>query len=162
MLVSIASLDTIYVLTELPPQNYCTAGTTTNGCNASISSSGVPTASATSGFTIGVSNVEGQKLGLIFYGISGRHNAVWSPGSTSFLCVKTPVQRTPSQNSGGTSGACDGALSIDWLAYIATHPSALGAPLVPGTIVDAQAWFRDPPAPGTTNLSDALEFVVRP
>jgi hypothetical protein len=28
--------------------------------------------------------------------------------------------------------------------------------------VQAQAWFRDPNAPGQSNLSDALEFTVQP
>jgi len=26
----------------------------------------------------------------------------------------------------------------------------------------AQTWFRDPPAPGTTNLSNGLQFVSTP
>jgi hypothetical protein len=29
-------------------------------------------------------------------------------------------------------------------------------------VIDAQAWFRDPPAPKTTNLSDGREFTVVP
>jgi hypothetical protein len=53
-------------------------------------------------------------------------------------------------------------LSIDWNAYIASHPSALGQPFAGGETVWAQAWFRDPPAPKTTNLSDGLVFVVGP
>jgi hypothetical protein len=28
--------------------------------------------------------------------------------------------------------------------------------------VNAQAWFRDPPAPGTTNLSNGLQFTMCP
>ena len=31
-----------------------------------------------------------------------------------------------------------------------------------GDTVWAQAWFRDPPSPKTTHLSDGLEFVVCP
>jgi hypothetical protein len=144
-----------------PIATYCTAGTTTNGCLASISGSGTPSASAPSGFTISVASVEGQKQGLIFYGISGRAAAPWGT-SSSFLCVKAPTQRTPAQNTGGSFGACDGTLSIDWNTYIATHPGALGTPFSSGALVDAQAWFRDPPSPKTTMLSDGLEFVVQP
>jgi hypothetical protein len=127
-----------------------------------MSASGTPSIAASSGFTLNCSNVEGQKFGLIFYGISGPKASPWAPGSTSFLCVKAPVQRTPADNSGGTTGACDGSLSIDFLAYLASHPGALGQPFAAGQCVHAQTWFRDPPAPGTTNLSNALQFVTMP
>jgi hypothetical protein len=145
-----------------PTVSYCTAGTTSSGCTAHMQGSGTPSASASSGFTITASGVEGQKSGLLFYGISGRHSGVWAPGSTSLLCVKAPVQRGPAQNSGGTSAACDGVLSLDWNSYMSTHPGALGQPLQVGQVIDGQAWFRDPPAPGTTNLSDGLEWIVGP
>jgi choice-of-anchor B domain-containing protein len=141
---------------------YCTAGTTSSGCNASISSSGVPSASTSGAFTIAVSGVEGQRAGLVFYGVSGALASPWVSGSSSFLCVKAPTQRTSPQLSGGTSGACDGSLGLDWNQFIATHPSALGAPFSAGEDVWSQAWFRDPPSPGTTSLSNALRFTVGP
>ena len=47
-------------------------------------------------------------------------------------------------------------------AYIATHPFALGQPFTAGRHVWAQAYYRDPPSPFTTNLSDGLHFVVCP
>ncbi|MBL8803204.1 MAG: protein kinase [Planctomycetes bacterium] len=141
---------------------FCTAGTTSSGCSASMSSSGTPSIGATSGFTVSCSNVEGQKFGLIFYGVCGAKASPWAPGSTSYLCVKSPVQRTVADNSGGTAGACNGAFSIDFLTYLSTHPLALGQPMGAGQLVTAQAWFRDPPAPGTTNLSNGLQFVTTP
>lgn len=141
---------------------YCTAGTSTNGCVPTIGAIGTARASATSGFTISVTALEGQKQGLIFYGISGRSIAPWGSGGTSFLCVKSPTQRTSSQSTGGTTNACDGALSVDWLAYLAASPSALGNPFSAGQLVNAQGWYRDPPAVKTTNLSAALEFTVVP
>jgi hypothetical protein len=72
------------------------------------------------------------------------------------------VQRTPVQFSGGSFFSCDGALSLDWNAYVTSNPAALGAPFAGGEIVHAQGWFRDPPAPKGTNLSDGLRFVVLP
>jgi hypothetical protein len=141
---------------------YCTAGTTTNGCIPSISGSGTPSASAGSGFTIDIAAVEGQKTGLIFYGITGAQANPWSGTSTSFLCVKQPTQRTATQLTGGTTSICDGTMSLDWNLYLATHPTALGQPFAGGETVWAQGWFRDPPAPKTTNLSDGLQFVVCP
>jgi hypothetical protein len=144
------------------PLAYCTAGTTSNGCNASMSASGAPSVSATSGFVRACAGVEGQKAGLVFYGVNGPKASVWAPGSSSHLCVKAPVQRSPSANSGGAAGACDGSFSLDFLDYLATHPGALGQPIGAGQVCRAQTWFRDPAAPGTTNLSNGLRWTMRP
>jgi hypothetical protein len=144
------------------PASYCTAGTSTSGCAAALSSSGTPSASASSGFVLSATDVEGDKSGLFFYGISGQHSAPWGLGSTSYLCVKAPTQRTTTQSSGGAAGTCDGVFTLDWNQWVSTHPTALGAPFAVGQAVDAQAWYRDPPAPKTTNLSDGLSFTVGP
>ncbi|MBL8803181.1 MAG: FG-GAP repeat protein [Planctomycetes bacterium] len=152
----------VYVFALTNSVSYCTAGTSTHGCLPSISATGAPSLAATSGFSIDVVNVEGDKQGLLFYGLSGRAASAWGAGGASLQCVKAPTQRMPAQNSGGTNGLCDGALSADWLAYIAAEPSALGQPFSAGTTVNAQAWYRDPPAVKATNLSNALEFVVAP
>jgi hypothetical protein len=141
---------------------YCTAGTSTNGCVPSIGATGSPSLAASSGFVIAAANIEGQKQGLLFYGLSGQTALPWAAGSTSFFCVKSPTQRMGAQLSGGTTGACDGNLSQDWLAFVAANPGALGAPYSVGQVVDAQAWYRDPPAVKTTNLSNGLEFTLVP
>jgi hypothetical protein len=144
------------------PFAYCTAGTSTNGCVPSIGASGTASVAASSGFTLNVANVEGDKQGLLFYGLSGPVAFPWGPGGTSFNCVKSPTQRMPPRNSGGAAGTCAGALSTDWLAYLAGNPLALGNPIAAGTTVNAQGWYRDPPALKSTNLSNALEFVTVP
>jgi hypothetical protein len=146
------------------PTAYCTAGTTTHGCVPSIGSTGTPTVGSTSGFVVNVSGVEGQKSGIVFYGINntGFTPTPWALGSSSFLCVKAPTQRMTTQNSGGTINACDGALSIDWLAWVAANPGSLGLPLAAGQNYFGQAWFRDPPAPKTTNLSNGLKWTICP
>jgi hypothetical protein len=115
------------------------------------------------GFTLAVSGVEGQKTGLLFYGLdhSGYSPASWGL-STSFLCVRAPIQRTGAQNSGGTAGQCNGSLALNWNGFNASHPGALGAPLTAGQRVYAQAWFRDPPSPKGTMLSNAVEFTLGP
>ncbi|MBL8801120.1 MAG: right-handed parallel beta-helix repeat-containing protein [Planctomycetes bacterium] len=142
---------------------YCSAGTSSNGCVALISSSGTASASAASGFTISVASVPGQRQGLILYGVdnTGFTPTVWGSGS-SLVCVKSPLQRTTAQLSGGSSNQCDGALSIDWNAFRATHPMALGTPFAAGDVVYAQGWYRDPPASKSTSLSNALQFFVAP
>jgi hypothetical protein len=156
--------DAIAMAIADSPLTFCTSSTTTHGCAPSIAASGTPSASSTSGFTLMVSSVEGNRAGLIFYGVS---NTVWtplpwSPASTSYLCVAPPTQRTTAQVSGGTTGQCNGVLSIDWSAFVAANPGSLGAPFASGNQVFAQGWFRDPPAPKTTNLSNALRFTLVP
>jgi hypothetical protein len=141
---------------------YCTAGVSTNGCVPSLSTTGAPSAAATSGFTVTCSNLEGLKQALAFYGINGPKATVWAPSSTSYLCVKSPVKRIAAQNTGGTANACDGSYSVDWLDYIATHPTALGVPFSAGDVVTFQVWYRDPPAPASTNLSGGIQWTMAP
>ncbi len=146
------------------PQSYCTASTTASGCSASISANASPSATFATPCVLNVANVDGQRQGLIFYGVdnTGFSPLPWSTGSSSFLCVKPPTQRASIQNSGGAVASCDGTLSLDWNAFHAANPGALGAPFTTGSKVYAQGWFRDPPAPKSTNLSNALELTVFP
>jgi len=152
---SLISLESNVVAT------YCTSGVSSNGCSASMFASGVASASATSGFSVAATQVEGQRQSLFFYGVSGRTGLPW--GSTgSFLCVKPPVQRTVLLNSGGSVGQCDGAVQFDWLAFVSATPGALGAPFQVGDVVNTQVWYRDPPSSNGTQLSNALEFTLVP
>jgi hypothetical protein len=155
-------IDDLHVGGGAGASTYCTAGTTSHGCVPAIAWSGTPSASASSGFTISASGVEGQRLGLFFYGAAGQQALSWGAGGTSFLCIKAPVQRMTPQQSGGTVNQCNGALSQDWSAFLAATPGALGHPLMAGQVFDAQGWFRDPPAVKTTNLTDGLHFVLAP
>jgi hypothetical protein len=155
-------LDDIEVVSGCPAgSGYCTPGTTSGGCLATISGTGTPSTTSGSGYQLVVNNVEGQRSGLIFYGISGQQAVPWGFGGSSFLCVKPPTQRGLTQNSGGTLFVCNGALSMDWNAFVATPGVlAFGAPA--GTIIQAQGWFRDPPSVKSTSLSNAWEFRVCP
>jgi len=144
------------------PTRYCVSGQTTNFCAPRLHTSGVARAGASGGFTLAASGVEGQRQGIVFYGTNGRASARWTFQSSSFWCVRPPVQRMTALPSGGTLGGCDGLFFIDWSAWVSARPWALGAPFGPGAPVQAQAWFRDPQAPGQGNLTDAVEFVVQP
>ncbi len=133
---------------------YCTPKTTSSGCLPSMSSSGTPSASASSGFTVTATQVEPGEYGLLFFGTSGADNAPFQDG---YMCIQFPLVRTPVQNSGsGGSGPCQGILSLDlnatgWCA-------AIGA----GNQAWMQGWFRDPPTPATTGLTNAITFTVQP
>ena len=142
------------------PVNYCTAGTTASGCQAAISASGVPSATAPTGFVLSGTGAEGSKDGLFFFGTNGRQASPWGNG-TSFQCVVPPVARAGLLTGTGTNGACDGSFSQDlnarWTAKPAQNPGA-------GALVQAQLWFRDPSNTSnqSTSLSDAIEFTVCP
>jgi hypothetical protein len=77
------------------------------------------------------------------------------------LCVGSPLRRTSSSSSGGsTSGDdCSGTLNYEFNAHI---QSGADAALVAGAEVFAQYWSRDPASVGTIGLSDALQFVITP
>jgi hypothetical protein len=100
---------------------------------------------------------------MVFYGVD---NDAFAPlpwgSSSSFLCVKSPIQRTGAQSTGGTINACNGAMQLDWSAFHAANPSALGAPWSVGSQAFVQAWYRDPPSPKSTHLSNALVLTYLP
>jgi hypothetical protein len=143
-----------------PAVAYCTAGTTSSGCVPAIGSFGTPSASAGSGFAIVANAVEGQRNGMLYYGLAP-HASPWAPGSTSTLCVAPPVQRLGVQSSGGFAGQCNGQLALDWNAWRSAHPGALGSPFAAGETYFAQAWFRDASNP-RGNLSNALQYTLEP
>jgi hypothetical protein len=138
---------------------YCTAGTTIHGCSARISASGVASTTQQAGFLITVSEVPGQRFGTIMYSFNATAVS-WSPLSSSYRCVAFPVQRLGDQFSGGVAGQCDGVLSIDFNSWRYNNPTALGSPFLPGMLLHAQGWFRDPAAPKQTNLSNAIRFML--
>ncbi len=149
-----------------PPINYCTAKVNSLGCTPTIGSSGVSSASSSSGFLLTSTNNRNGKSGLLFYGISGRGAVVFEGG---LLCVRSPVRRTGGIFSGGTPppvNDCTGVFSIDMntFAQQTSPPLPLPELRVIGTVVDCQFWGRDPgyPFPNNASLSSGLEYIVLP
>jgi hypothetical protein len=144
------------------PASYCTAGTSTNGCVPSIDATDHPSLSNAQ-CTITVSGIEGQRIGVIMYGLLELAPAApWAIGNSSFLCVKAPVQSMTLRRTAGSSGNCDGMLVQSWEAYQTGHPTALGNPFAAGQTIFAQGWYRDSLAPKTTNLSNAIKLIYQP
>ena len=143
--------------------SYCTAGTSTNGCQATLSADGTASATASSGFDLLVSDAEGARNGIFFFGTNGRQANAWGNG-TSFQCVVAPVRRAGLQVGTGTAGQCDGGFTQDLNAlWCPTCPKPAKNPGA-GALVQAQLWYRDPlnTSNQTTSLSDAIEFAVGP
>lgn len=140
-------------------QIYCTAKVDSLGCTSILGTSGVPSASAGSGYTLQYGPVPGGNVGLFVYSTNG---ALASPVQTPFglICVATPLFRTPATFSGGSAGTCSGSYAIDFNAWFATQTA--DPTLIAGASVDLQCWFRDPPNPGGANLSNAAHFTMCP
>lgn len=142
---------------------YCTPGTSGIGCVPSIQPIGAPSASAASQFLIRVTDVDGQRTGMIFYSIDNPDlgSLPWG-ASTSNFCVKLPVQRTGVQLTGGSVNTCDGQLQLNWNSFVSANSGALGAPFSAGTTIHAQGWYRDPASPKSSSLSNALAIEMNP
>jgi Tol biopolymer transport system component len=143
-----------------PPFNYCTSGTSLAGCSAQLGFSGLPSASATSGFVLHVHNVDGSRPGSILVGSAGPYAIPFWPGSPNWRCVAPPLRKLGIARSSGPAGSCLGTFQFDFNAWRAAHPASLGAPLSAGDTVWAQAWWRDPQSSWRISTSNALEFVL--
>ncbi len=149
------------VIDEVAWQSYCGTATSQRGCRPSLSAVGFPSASAASGFTLRMSGVDGLRPCSMIHGFSSSAVA-WALGSTSVRCVSFPWTRVNTSLSSGTPGQCDGEYSIDWLAFMAANPGAMGNPLTAGATFYVQGWFRDPGAPKNSNLANAVQFTLCP
>lgn len=138
---------------------YCTGKLNSLGCTPSISAVGATASATGSGtFTLRADQLIGSTSGLAFYSLSGRAAAPFQGG---FLCVETPLRRTPlTTSSPSAPGVCGGVSTLDFNAVIAsgTNPALNEV----GALVRAQWWHRDAAAPIPTSLTDALEFSVGP
>ena len=109
-----------------------------------------------------VSGADGKRSAAFVYGINGRRAMPWGVGGTSVLCVAAPTQRVGFGVTTGTNAACDGLFALDWNAWAAANPAALGIASAAGRFFQVQAWMRDPTAPKASSLSNAFEFVALP
>ncbi len=137
------------------PSIYCTAKTSVNGCDASITTSDTASHPSTGAndYDVIVDDLDGNKPGIVFYGYA--QAAI--PFHGGLLCVQPPVKRTWPQFSGtGGPGAppCNGRI-----AYRCNNP---GDPA--GTTVYYQGWYRNPGDPTGWNdaFSDALRLTFQP
>ena len=144
----------------IPPgasTTYCTAKVNSQGCTPEMIFSGTPSATSASPYTLGAISVLNNKSGLLFYGSLQSSNAFQG----GIKCVGAPTKRTSIQSSGGNPPPddCTGLYAFDFNARI---QSGIDPNLAPGAVVYAQYWSRDPGAPYTTGLTDAVCFTIQP
>ena len=146
------------------PIEYCHARApgTGGGCLPTITASAHPSATLASPCVITATALDGARSGLFFYGTNGAMVSPWCSGSSSRICVRPPTARTGLQSTGGTAGACDGTLALDWNQFQNSNPGALGSPFAAGDVVHVQGWFRDPAACKTSSLTSAIQLVHAP
>ena len=143
---------------------------------ANICATGLPSATATSGFTIGAQPVRGCRAGLLLYSNQAVVAGVpfGGPGNGVLCLTAMGLRRAGPIESGGTSPqVCDGTFAIDMNAFNTNNWSTGGCNPPPGqnnpagflgnpgTTVNAQMWGRDSIATGQV-LSDGISWVVGP
>jgi hypothetical protein len=142
---------------------YCTAKLNSLACLPVISSVGQSSATAGFGFVVNTSQVINNKPGLYIYTNGGRAAV---PLSGGLRCINAPVRRSIPLNAGGNPppNDCSGMYSMDFNTFAVGGLGGLPAPflLVPGTVVDGQAWGRDNgyPPPNNATLSGGLEWII--
>jgi hypothetical protein len=131
---------------------YCTAKTNSLGCVPAITTLNLPSKSA-SNFTVRANNVLNQKNGLLFWG--------YGPLSTPFhggtLCVAAPTLRTPAVSSGGTAPPVNNCTGT--FAFVFTTAYLNANSIDPGDTIYCQWWSRDPAAPFTDSLTNAVRVT---
>jgi hypothetical protein len=166
--------------------SFCTAKTGLVCGTPAISFSGIPSATAMSGFMISAGRARSNRTGILVYNTNLAGTPVPFQGGT--LCVDPMgMRRAGPTNSGGSGGGgagpctanpatCDGRFDIDMNAFgqgLWTVPDCAGNPAgtpadapaafltVAGTTVHTQFWGRDSVATGSF-VSDGLSYEVGP
>ncbi|MDZ4774005.1 MAG: hypothetical protein SGI72_12820 [Planctomycetota bacterium] len=134
-------------------ESYCISTQNSVGCFATISSTGAPSLTGVTPFSIRAGNVINQSLGMLVYS----SQSVAQPFGSGTLCVGN-LRRAGTTNSGGAVGApnCTGFLQYDFGAGLSS-----GLPGVWfGTTLYAQFWYRDSTSASGYALTNGLRFVV--
>jgi hypothetical protein len=147
--------------------SYCTGKITSCQLGAAtITGSGTPSATATSGFTLTGLNANTNRPGLVIYSNLGRRvPAIPFPPSNpdALLCIGSVRRAISLQSSVGTPGTCDSMFSIDFNSFARGLLGGNPATFLdtPGQQVVAQWWGRDTQAHGVY-LTNGLEFWLLP
>ncbi len=137
--------------------SYCTGKLNSAGCVPTVVANGHPSASAPSGFSIGVRGMLDGHLGILMHGTNGKAALPFQGG---LLCLAPPLGRAMASSSGAPGpDPCSTGAVIDFNTVLFGH-----FPQPAGTVVQCQWWGRDPGlvGPDDSQLSNALEFTLMP
>lgn len=154
-----SQLERVWVrdLTGLTPTRYCSPQVGSTGCAPRLDTRGHSSATSGGAFLVGVTQIEPQRAGLLFFGTRGPDSAPFHGGT---LCVAPPLRRTRPQYSISVAPPpCGGQFAYDFNRLF-NVPSDVT--LKYGDRLWVQAWIRDSVLPGGAQLSDALELVIGP
>lgn len=146
--------DPLYAET---PTTYCTGKIHSGGCAARIAWSSIPWLSGPDDFTLAANLALNGSAGLF----------LWSDGPALIpfaggnLCIAPPMARGPLLFSGGTASGSDCSGAFVWPV---SHAYMQAQAWLPGRILYAQCWGRDPGSayPEKSQLSDAIVFQIVP
>jgi hypothetical protein len=140
-------------VTHSPASVVCFAAPHSGGCVARIAFTGAPSASSGSGFVLSASSTRPAAGGALLFGVNGLSSPLLGGGPR---CVAPPRAIAAPQNTGGF-GSCDGTLSVDFNALLASgnYPQ-----LLVGAQVTANFVFRDPFAALGSSATDTVQFVI--
>lgn len=146
-------------------ESYCTSKQNSLGCWPAMGATGTSSAAAASGFVLTAGPLLDDSIALLLYSLAGQ---AATPFGGGYLCLASPLHRTPAVLSGGSpvSGDCAGGLSLDMTTFAAGL--AGGDPLPelaqPGQTVTTQVWSRDTgfAPPNNVSLTNGLQYVVGP
>jgi len=152
-------VDDAFVV-ELQPtssQVYCSALVNSQGCTPGIGASGTPSLTSAQPFTISCTSLINRQAAWLAYSVAPSQR----PFHGGVLCIERPLTVLSTHSSGGSASGfdCSGSYATDFNQRI---QSGLDPRLVPGTLVCAQVFSRDPLAPGGYALSAGLAFTVQP
>jgi hypothetical protein len=144
-----------------PATTYCTATAgSVAGCAPALQTLGVPTVSETSTFRIWSRELPGSHFGLFLY----TTNAPALPDlAPSGICLPGGnTNRSGILWSGGTAGACDGVLDVDWNSFGGALAQDDPTLAVPGTTVHGQFVWFEPFGSSALTWSNAVAFQLCP
>jgi Tol biopolymer transport system component len=138
-----------------PIEVYCTAKTNSLGCTPVIIPIGTPRASGFDSFFLTAVAQIGNKPGLLIWSRSQAS----IPFGGGFLCLRSPIVRTPVQNSGGSGSACNGTFSFHM-----TQAYMVQQGIQAGDTLNGQYWARDQgfAPPNNISLTNAATWIVAP
>ncbi len=142
-----------------PPASYCTGKTNSSGCVPFLTSTGLPSASATAPFRVVANDLVPDEAGFYLYGF-GKSNLNFHGGK---LCIKAPLTRLLPPKNAGSAGTppCAGVVKRDFNVLIQSGSDPL---LSAGATARAQFRQRDPgdPAGFGDGLTNGLVFTIAP